>query len=244
MLIKKLKDMGLNIIPLKVDSKVPAIPWKEFQTEKYTGEFLPKCNIGVVCGVTSNNLIVIDLDDESLYKDWEDYNTFTVKTRRGYHLYFNHTENKIINGNKFIDNKNRHIDVKLDGGYVVGAGSIHPDTKQEYKIVKDVPILTTDIKELMNRLTSTGFKKEHNLTLGEIKNGAGEGDRNDVTFKYACYLIREGQLSGEALQLEIEKLNSRHDPPLSTAELKVIITSALKYESHNLKKNKWTKYIY
>ena len=89
--IDKLKEMGFNLIPLKPKSKEPigGLNWKQFQENKYTGSYPDSCNVAVICGTSSGNIFVVDLDDTTLYDDYpeEIKNTFTVKTGKGYHIY-------------------------------------------------------------------------------------------------------------------------------------------------------------
>ena len=112
--IEKLKEMGFNLIPLKPKSKEPigGLNWKQFQEEKYNGSYPDSCNIGVVCGRSSGNIFVVDLDDESLYDDYpqEIKNTFTVKTGKGYHLYY-HFHGFPPPNKKLDDKRGRHIDI-------------------------------------------------------------------------------------------------------------------------------------
>ncbi len=243
-IIEKLQGMGLNIMPLRhkgsPHSKLPHLPkWKYLQSEKYTGEFPLDHNIGVICGNISDNLLVVDLDHESLYSEFSEYHdkTFIVKTgKKGYHIYFKYSE-IIVESKKLFDATRREIDLKAEGGYVVAPESVHPHTQKQYEIICDKPIMTVDLVELQAKLQKLGFNPE-NKTIKEIEKGIKVGDRNDATFKYVCYLVRKHQLHGAALRAEVEKLNNRHIPPLSSSELDIIIASALKYEAHNIKTSK------
>lgn len=223
--------MHLNLMPLKPMSKSPLGEWKRLQTEKYIGEFPDTCNIGVICGKISDNLFVVDLDSFDLYDNFKDIETLTVKTGKGYHLYF---KTDILPENrKFDDYRLRHVDIKSEGGYVLAPESIHPETKQMYMIVKDVPILKIDPQIILERLQTLGFNVQKK-TIDEIKEGVTEGGRNDSTFKYACYLMRQG-VYGDALKLEVDKLNAKHKPPLSEYELDIIIKQAHRYEGKTAK---------
>ena len=235
-MILKLQEMGLNVMPLLPYSKNPMAKWERLKTEKYNDEFPEKCNLAVICGQISGNIFVLDLDDNSLFEDFKEYHgkTFTVKTgRRGYHLYFR-TNGFLPNNKKMDDNRGRHIDCKAEGGYVLAPSSIHPDTKREYVILYDVPIMTINPQELKDKLISLGFNAQ-GKSVEDIAKGVSEGGRNDATFKYACYLMREKQLYGEPLKKELEELNKRHTPPLSNTELDTIVKQAEKYESKSIK---------
>ncbi len=236
--INDLKKRGFNLIPLKHEAKEPisGLNWKQFQEEKYEGEFPPTCNVAVICGHTSDNVFVVDLDDKTLYDELPDEmkDTYTVKTGKGQHLYF-HYHGFPPPNKKLDDKRGRHIDIKSQGGYILAAGSIHPDTKKPYEIIKDVEIKDIAIITLKDHLEKMGFNVE-TKPLEDIKDGVSEGGRNDATFKYACYLIREHGVVGDALNIEIGKLNQKHKPPLDQDELDIIISQAKKCESGNAKK--------
>lgn len=95
-----------------------------------------KSNLGVIC---SNGLVVIDFDDMAAFEKWSNWasdemkNTYSVKTRRGLHLYYQMEEPP-----EFTI-KLRGIDVKSNG-YVLAPPSIHP-SGHKYELVNNVPIL-------------------------------------------------------------------------------------------------------
>src|SRR3972149_1490117 len=106
------RKLDLNIIPLPQNSKKPSIKWKKYQTEKYLGEFPENCNFGIVCGGTSDNLVVLDLDALELTDDFREYldSTLVVKTGRGYHIYLR-ISGKLPNTLRLTNKKKQHIDV-------------------------------------------------------------------------------------------------------------------------------------
>lgn len=129
---------------IPINSKVPIIQWKN--EENYTKVIDTKNNnYGIPCGKI-NNLIVIDLDLEKekegdlihsgiekfneYIKQYGEFNTLTIKSRSGgIHYYFKYeTENEQIN--KLVQQfktttkfHNSSIDVRTNGGYIVGPGS-------------------------------------------------------------------------------------------------------------------------
>lgn len=233
-LIEKLHSMNFNVIPLRPLSKEPmGEKWKRFQSEKYTGEFPNDCNLGIICGTISNNLFVLDLDDDSLYSEFKNYKTFTVKSARGYHLYFR--SNGFLPANKKHDDKRgRHIDIKSEGGYVLTTGSIHPDTKREYEIILDEPVMVINPAEIKEKLIKLEFNVEKQ-PVKDIENGVAEGSRNDAMFKYACYLMREEHLYGVPLEQKVKEVNAKNKPPLSDSEIMMILSQIPKYEGKNIK---------
>jgi len=236
--IDALKKLGFNLIPLKPKSKEPigGLNWKQFQHEKYTGSFPSSCNLAVICGGTSGDVFVVDLDDKSLYDELpqELKETYTVKTGKGYHLYFHYTGFPPPN-RKMDDKRGRHIDIKSQGGYVLAPSSTHPNGSI-YECINDLAIKGIGIQELKGHLVKMGFNVE-TKPIEEIMEGIKEGGRNDSTFKYACYLIRDKGLYGDALDHEIDILNQKHQPPLGQAELQLIISQATKAESRSMVKH-------
>ena len=224
-------------MPLRKEAKEPVLPsWTHLQSEMYDGKFPDYCNVAVICGEISGKIFVLDLDDESIYNDIPDEikNTRTVKTGKGYHLYYHYVGFPPPN-KKMDDKRGRHIDIKSEGGYVLAEGCIHPDTKKPYELFKDLSIMTMEIPKLKAILTELDFNVEAK-SFDEISKGVTEGGRNDSTFKYACYLMREG-VYGEALKIEVDKLNQRHNPPLPQSEIDIILTQVMRYEGHNIAKH-------
>ncbi|MGB6463231.1 MAG: bifunctional DNA primase/polymerase [Nitrosotalea sp.] len=230
-----LKEQGLNIIPLKEQSKVPQIQWAKYQDEMFTGEIPDNANLGVICGKTSDNLVVVDLDfnDESvldeIYPDVKNQ-TLVVKTNKGYHIYLKAYK---LPKTLRLENKNiGRIDVQSSGTYVVSLGSIHPMTKKEYQIISTTTkIAKIDFQQIIEHLEKLGFKTEQNRqSMIEIKNaGVQEGSRNLAMFKVACELLHERKLDEPTAWAELQTINEKNNPPLSNEELRTLFESAKKY---------------
>jgi putative DNA primase/helicase len=105
--------------------------WKYYQTHRPDAETLarwetkwPDRNIGIATGATSG-IVVLDVDgpdgEESLAKMGTLPRTPCVKTARGQHHYFRHPGCHVGN---FVGQR-PGLDFRGDGGYVVGAGSVH-----------------------------------------------------------------------------------------------------------------------
>lgn len=78
-------------------------------------------NIGVACGKLSG-IVVIDLDSEDISLD-SFPKTWTVKTSKGYHLYYRYPEGLEIGNKAHIGG--RPIDIRGEGGYVIAPPSKH-----------------------------------------------------------------------------------------------------------------------
>jgi putative DNA primase/helicase len=118
-----------DVFPLRARDKRPiARGWQSSAThdpeivERYWHEH-PEANIGIKTG---GGLVVLDADSptgEAALRDFGLPPTTTVSTGRGKHFYL-HTTTKIRNrGEGFLPD----VHVRGDGGFIVGAGSQHPD---------------------------------------------------------------------------------------------------------------------
>lgn len=146
-----------NIIYFPCKGKLPAIKqWNQLTNSKKIKE---KTNYGILCG-KSSNITVIDIDNKSdklikngmdfwtvlkkVFNNSEELETPIVKTGRGgLHLYFKYnsslkTGTHCVKGYDEAGFKITYaIDIRNDGGYVISAGSLHPDTKKKYKYEQD-----------------------------------------------------------------------------------------------------------
>jgi len=130
---------GLSIIPLKLDgSKKPNLSsWQPYQCRLPSSDqvkqwFSRKAGIGIITGIVSGGLEVLDFDDGSLFFPW--YKAVEniacrlpiVETPSGgYHIFFRCNE---ICGNQKIAcdperSKQTMIETRGQGGFVVGVGS-------------------------------------------------------------------------------------------------------------------------
>lgn len=152
-------DAGIAVIPINWHSKRPAADalclsgdvdedgratWLRYQTELPSSETLrrwftgPRRNIGIVTGW--QGLVVVDFDDMAAFDCWAGWATpalqltYRVLTSRGVHAYFYIAE-PVRNGHLGL------IDVKAAGGYVLGAGSFHPNGTT-YTALESAPIVS------------------------------------------------------------------------------------------------------
>ena len=227
--IKKLREQGFNLFPLPPSSKTPNIAWKKYQTEKYDSIIPMSSNYAVVCGY--NNLVVLDCDNAELFEDFKDFadKTYVVKTGKGYHFYFKHNNSKLPNTiHDLKNNKGQKIDVQSLGAFVVGPGSIHPDTKKEYEVISYKPVLDIDFHLVTKKIEQLGFNfNSSKKPIKEIVQGVNKGNRNDSAFKYACLLLDTKRLDENTASYELNQWNQTNKPPLSESELKTVFESAL-----------------
>ncbi len=82
-------------------------------------------------------LVQVDIDNPEHYQYFQYLDTFTVKSGKGYHVYLT-SEDPI---NTLKDYPAVGIETRSIGSLSVVPPSIHPDTGNEYKVEKDLPIL-------------------------------------------------------------------------------------------------------
>ncbi len=130
---------GLSVIPVPPpgphgDGKRPALPWKTYQQRRPTEAELSGWfaagdqNVGIVTGAVSG-VVVLDADSpEALL--WltrrVPYTPWQTQTARGFHLFYRHPGGDVPNRAKLrVSTGRQAVDVRGDGGYVVGPGSTH-----------------------------------------------------------------------------------------------------------------------
>lgn len=233
-------------MPIKPKSKYPALDeWKKYQDEKYTGDFEEDQNGAVICGKTSGDLIVVDLDDKSLatevFKDWEGLKkkTLVVETGKGFHIYV-HPENGILpeTSIRITKDNGQHIDIQSQGTYVLMAGSVHDVTGEQYKIVSStLDIGKMNLDNLIGQLGEIGFNVENKRKkMVDVLRGVGAGERNDSGFRLAMCARHFWDLRATELLTILSEWNQKYVfPPMSDLEIKNIVSSAMSYDIGDIK---------
>lgn len=169
---------------------------------------------------TGNGIVVVDFDSEESYLIFLNTyphlrKTLTVKTGKGFHLYFN-SKSRISNRVRFL----KDVDLRGDGGYVIAPGSCHISGKDYYWIDS-----TANILEFPDDII-TKLPKEDKSTTNELRTNVLEGGRNDFLFKETIKLI-DLKVSTELLHSLVNQLNENIcSPPLDQDEILQIIKSA------------------
>ena len=223
---------GMSVIPMTEDKK-PAIKWAEFQERRPTVKELldwPKMNLAIVTGAISG-ICVIDCESrEDAEWFWRNRGTSPaiVQTKRGFHLYFRHPGEKVMNGTHIED----RYDVRGDGGYVLAPPSRH--SEGAYKWVKPLVAATTlpmfdpAWRPIRNSPDNGAEDREiRNAVkyISCIKAVSGQSGHNE-TYRAACVLRSAGFSEGAAL-LALQDWNKTNaDPPWSDRELLHKIRSA------------------
>lgn len=154
-------ERGYSVIPLVPNSKLPAIAWKPYQSQRPCEADLrnwfshDELNIGIVTGRISS-LVVIDADtaEEAAWcRATFPPTPLVVSTGRGgSHFYYQHPKDSAIGNRARVFE--RAIDVRGDGGFVCAPPSVHTHITELFRNGATVPVAKsqarhTDIKMTM-----------------------------------------------------------------------------------------------
>ena len=248
--VKLFRDLGLNVIPCDPITKIPFAKkekWKQWYDEKYTKPIPADSGIAAVCGKTSGNLVVIDIDSpeivDNIFDDWDKVMTKRLVCRTGgggYHMFVrvkelpdimrlsSHTDSTSWDGKE----KKQHIDIQSQGTIVVLPPSEHKSGKKYEIISPSHNISDFDIFGFIKSLERFGFKSSSKKRVKDIiKNGATEGERNDSAFRLCIYIHHlYPNITIQEMQSVLWFWNKKNRSQLSDDELESIATSALSYE--------------
>jgi hypothetical protein len=122
--------------------KHPAVAWGELSLGDEVPRPEPGAGYGLKTGAApkGSGVFVVDLDGEAALEWWAaqqdtESDTYTVETGRGFQLYFQHPGFPVRNS---AGDLAKGVDIRGDGGFVVGPGSPHKNGKT-YAVVSDVP---------------------------------------------------------------------------------------------------------
>jgi hypothetical protein len=197
----------------------------------------PDANIGVPTGGVSG-LVVVDRDvdkgedSSETTRIWASLPpTLEVSTSRGRHRYY-----RVPKGTKVKShNLAADLDLKADGGYVVGAPGIHPSGAR-YEYVEEtkaigVADLPQELLEVRGPEPPGGGHDRGPAAERPLDDGGPihEGARNSTLFFAALDLKESGKSREEALA-DLLSINSRRClPPLGEDEVERVVTSAFRY---------------
>lgn len=252
---------GFRVFPIQKNDKRPLLKgWQEHAsldaaTIRAWSLQNTDSNYGVVTG---GDFFVIDIDvdepnevEAEIDKLREELGSFelgtVVKTGRGYQLYCDSRGVTIRNSTKRLTDK---VDIKGEGGYVVGVGSTHPNGRRyEFNdpLTLETGIVLTRLpKAALQYIASlngttpdrrAAAKKEHDgqNTSDSLPNVLDsdkpipEGQRNDTLFRLGCYYRETYGLKEDALNAILVAKNKLCDPPLEPDELTSIAQSCAGY---------------
>jgi putative DNA primase/helicase len=224
-------ELGWAVFPLVPNTKRPltANGFKDASKSAYAvrkwWETTPDANIGIATGEPSG-LAVVDVDVKNGAKGRESLGllkglepTLTVATPSGgWHMYYLRPEGGLRCRNGLLPG----IDLKADGGYVVGPGSEIDGRPYEWTDPEArVAALPACVLELMAER-----KSDPAPAAGEI---IAEGRRNETLASLAGTMRRRG-MSAEEIAAALKTINAnRCRPPLPDEEIETISASIARY---------------
>jgi len=238
---------GYCVFPLKPYTKEPA--FNNWQALATTDEYQIRewfehndYNLGIPMG-SANDLIAIDID----INDKKDgMNSLTerfgkkfllpeesllVKTaNNGLHIIVDWSDKETLkNGVNILGLDG--IDIRGEGGFVVGAGS-KLGTSKKPKFYRDNKLnsfaeINGWIKQLLTEFQQSNNRPAFDPT--SAMNGIAEGSRNDTLFRYSCHLRAYGFDIGVVIGF-ISQAAKLCTPPFPEDEAKLVIENAFAYQ--------------
>lgn len=236
---------GWSVIPLRPRSKLPIIPWEEFQHRRATEAEIgvwsrrwPLANIGIVTGAISG-LAVLDIDPrhggEDSLRQLETANTrlpATVEAETGgggHHFYFTLPGPHIRNRAALAAG----IDLRAEGGMVVAPPSRHPSGRPYRWLPGRDPASVTPagLPEWLTRLALGGDEPRGHLPAywrDLIRTGVKEGARNTTIASIAGHLLWHGVDPDVVTELLLSWNRVRCQPPLVDEEVLRVAQSIIR----------------
>ena len=251
--------LDFSLIPVIPKDKKPAIAWKKYQEEHATQNELEEWfgnghdfNVGIATGVISGIVVVdTDTDDgEKWVREHLPETPLSVQTAKGVHRYFRHPGGQIRNAARI----RAGVDIRADGGYVLGPSSIHP-SGVVYEPIGDIPT-TLDALPMFDpgwipsrhtaaparpaqARSSVGLDRHRLLQrvrayLAKV-DPAIEGQAGDHhTFTVVCRVVRGFDLGDAEAMDVLGEWNHTCEPPWSERELEEKIQNARKYGTEHV----------
>lgn len=221
-----LYGLGLNVFPLPYGKK-GGYPWQMLQYTRLNAKhlytlFSGRCNIAVMTGRTSGNLLVIDCETSATFTYYEQLlrdagiPIWAVKSngkRKGGHFYLRCRDGEVRN---VRPGERRDMEIRGNRCYVLAPPSLHPNTKRLYQWhVRETltpPAVTIEqvhwlgltlTRDSPKTVLPQSFSELSHTTRDFLLNGAAVGERNNRLFSAACDLSGNDYDIHAAMQLLI-----------------------------------------
>jgi hypothetical protein len=217
-----------GLVPIPLEGKKALVQWGEYYNTRPTREQVtqwfkkfPESRIGIITGPVSN-LLVLDVDGEegiTQVKNKEIPLTWTVKTPRGYHYYFNFPT--VLKGVKTtLVAILPKVDVRGYAGYVVSVNCYkdyswihHP---ADYDIAEApqwlIDLLLDKDTTHASTMTDPAFK-----WISTLQQGVNIGGRHAALVKLASYYF--SRLPSDVSAQLIRDWNQKNTPPINDDDL-------------------------
>ena len=226
-------EQGWSVIPLRANSKIPAVQWAEFQTRRATPEEVrqwwgqwPDANIGAITGSISG-IIAVDIDPrhggnaEPIHH--ANHTGLLQRTAGGgTHLIYSYP-----GGVDWIPNRTSvqpGVDIRADGGYIVVAPS-EINGRPYTWIGKFSDIGKAPPRWSVERDT-TAKGEVVEKWLSEAMQGVRDGERNDTMARIAGYMAAKEIPKDVALEfIRLWNRNNENPHTLTETEMEATISS-------------------
>lgn len=250
-------DHGYQVVLVPLKGKHPKISWAKYQKERVNRETVEEWyrhgehNLAIITGAISG-VVVVDGDSAEACQYIEltcGATPMRVRTSKGRHYYFRHPGGRVPNSVRVLDDP--PVDLRGDGGLVIGPGSVHPSgstylLEGDLLAAAELPVYHRTWFPQADQAPEKSFHRPairlqtvaQQQAMEQARRylrgvpGAVQGAGGDQhTYVQACRLVRGFDLSdGEALDLLLE-WNSRCAPPWDPDDLAAKIRHARAYGS-------------
>ena len=240
---RRYRALGFSLVPLEPGMKTPDSvalrvdaegkpTWLPLQTERPTDDRLVSwfdngTHRGV--GIILRELYVAIDGDSPAALVWMKanlpYTNMKTRTARGEHWIFRRPAGVEVPAEIRVSDALR-IEVKRQGQYLVGPGSIHP-SGAVYEEVEPWPLDGTTVPYLPQGVFGVGKSGPRAEPLAEIIPGGG---RNNSLFREGCRLRRLGLEEFEIVAALTAINQHRCQPPLPPREVQTIAVGSAKYQ--------------
>lgn len=232
---------GWSVIPMQPHGKRPLVAWREFQQRVASADEIdrwfrrwPDANVGVVTGRISG-IVVVDVDlrhggPDSVADAEAAHGPLppTVEAATGgggRHLYYAHPGATLSNRVAIRPG----IDVRGDGGCIVAPPSVHPSGRRYAWVDGHGPDelalapIPAHFFARSDAAHADGDSRRHWRRL--IREGIGQGQRNNTIASLTGHLLRRGVDPDVALELMLAWNRTHCRPPLPDDEVAQVVHS-------------------
>lgn len=245
-------EHGFGIIPIQPRGKRPLTAnglndwFNDPEDARKLWTQRPDLNIAIVCGSASNNLVVLDFDEDDdkdvhgfdTLAEWEDESgelpsTATAITGRGGMHYLYRAEKPYHPS----VNRDLGVDVRGEGSYIVAPPSVHPNgrpyewNKGDAPWERNIAAVDANVDAFIDHIQRNGGVGQEEGVQGErfqLPQRIKYGERNDVLYSYGCSLRCRGY-ADDAIDAMLRQANERNCvKPVDDSELAGIVKQVCK----------------
>lgn len=239
---------GIPVIPLR--GKAPFLAgWQNAATtepaqiEQWNTQF-PDANCGMVARAEDGGFWCLEVDSPEVAKRYKQAtgldlpgDTLIVQSRLGRgHRWFRHTAESRAMGNlSQNDVRGKDFSVRAHNEQAVAPKSIHPDSRLEYRLIRDVEPREAPselISWLISQKVSASQKEKSSASPSAIAEAPiPSGSRNSALTSLGGRLHHSGLSDALVLEALQEANTNRCTPPLLDGEVATIAASVCRYDT-------------